>query len=45
MADNKVVDQGNPEFDWEALGNEGYSKAEHAEYAETYENTLTSINE
>lgn len=45
MADNKVIDQGNPDFDWEALGNEGYSKAEHAEYAETYENTLTSINE
>tara|TARA_B100000508_G_scaffold24343_1_gene17480 strand:- start:9831 stop:11618 length:1788 start_codon:yes stop_codon:yes gene_type:complete len=45
MADNKVVDQGNPDFDWEALGNEGYSKAEHAEYAETYENTLTSITE
>jgi small subunit ribosomal protein S1 len=45
MADNKVVDQGNPDFDWESLGNEGYSKAEHAEYAETYENTLNSINE
>lgn len=45
MADNKVIDQGNPDFDWEALGNEGYSKAEHAEYAETYQNTLTSINE
>jgi small subunit ribosomal protein S1 len=45
MADNKVVDQGNPDFDWDAIGNDGYSKAEHAEYAETYENTLTSINE
>jgi len=45
MAENKVIDQGDPEFDWDALANEGYSQAEHAEYADTYEETLTSINE
>ena len=45
MADNKVIEQGSADFDWEALANEGYSNAEKAEYAETYEATLTSINE
>jgi small subunit ribosomal protein S1 len=45
MAENKVIDQGNPDFDWEALANDGYSKAQHAEYADTYEKTLTSITE
>jgi len=45
MAENKIIDQGNPDFDWDALANEGYSPAKHAEYADTYEATLTSINE
>jgi len=45
MAENKVIDQGNPDFDWDALANDGYSKAEHSEYKDTYEETLTSINE
>ena len=45
MAENKVIDQGTPDFDWEALANDGYSQAEHAEYADQYEETLTSINE
>jgi small subunit ribosomal protein S1 len=45
MAENKVIDQGNPDFDWDALGNEGYSKAEHAEYADRYSGTLSSIAE
>jgi small subunit ribosomal protein S1 len=45
MAENKVIDQGNPDFDWDALGNEGYSKAEHAEYADKYDGTLNSIAE
>src|SRR5690554_256199 len=45
MAENKIIEQGNPEFDWDALANEGYSQAKHAEYTDTYEATLTSINE
>ena len=45
MAENKIIDQGNPEFDWDVLDNEGYSQAEHAEYSDTYESTLTSIVE
>lgn len=45
MAENKIIDQGTPDFDWSALKNEGYSQAEYAEYAETYESTLTSIAE
>lgn len=45
MAENKVTDQGTPDFDWEALANDGYSQAEHSEYADQYAETLTSINE
>ncbi|HLW39690.1 MAG TPA: 30S ribosomal protein S1 [Brumimicrobium sp.] len=45
MAENKIIEQGNPEFDWDALVNEGYDQAKYAEYADTYEATLTSINE
>ena len=45
MAENKVIDQGNPDFDWEALSNDGYSQAEHSEYADKYKETLTSIDE
>ena len=43
--EKKVIDQGNPEFDWDALANDGYSDAQHSEYAEKYEETLTSIEE
>lgn len=45
MAENKIIAQGNPEFDWDALANEGYSQAQHAEYVDAYGETLTSINE
>lgn len=45
MAENKIIEQGNPEFDWDALTNKGYDQAKYAEYADTYEATLTSINE
>jgi small subunit ribosomal protein S1 len=45
MADKKITDQGNPEFNWEALMNDGYSNAQHAEYSDIYEATLNSINE
>src|SRR5690554_3479252 len=45
MAENKIIDQGNPEFDWDALANEGYGQAKHAEYKDAYEATLTSVNE
>lgn len=45
MAENKIIEQGNPEFDWDALINKGYDQAKYAEYADTYEATLTSINE
>ncbi len=45
MAENKIIEQGNPEFDWSALRNEGYGQAEFAEYADTYESTLNSIVE
>ncbi|MBW7866751.1 MAG: 30S ribosomal protein S1 [Brumimicrobium sp.] len=44
MAKKQIL-QGNADFDWEALSNEGYTKAEHAEYADKYEATLSSINE
>lgn len=45
MAENKIIAQGNPEFDWEALALDGYSKAQHAEYSDTYEATLKEVNE
>src|SRR5690554_3858597 len=45
MAEKTIITEGNPEFDWDALANEGYSQAQHAEYADTYGATLTSINE
>jgi small subunit ribosomal protein S1 len=45
MAEKTITSQGNTDFDWEALAHDGYSKAQHAEYADRYEATLTSINE
>ena len=45
MAENKIIEQGNPDFDWSTLRNEGYGQAEFAEYADTYESTLNSITE
>ncbi len=45
MADIKIIDQGNPDFNWEALESDGYSKVERAELGDKYEKTLSSINE
>ncbi len=45
MAENKITEQGSADFDWEALANDGYSNVEKAEYADTYEATLTSVQE
>ncbi|MBU2018744.1 MAG: 30S ribosomal protein S1 [Bacteroidetes bacterium] len=42
---NQVQPQGTADFDWEALENDGYTKVERSELSDTYENTLTSINE
>jgi len=41
----QISNQGNPDFDWEALSLEGYSSAERSELSDVYEKTLTSINE
>ena len=41
----KISNQGNPDFDWEALSLEGYTSAERSELSDVYEKTLTSINE
>ncbi|MFA5575463.1 MAG: 30S ribosomal protein S1 [Brumimicrobium sp.] len=45
MAENKILEQGNSDFDWESLDLEGYSKAEFAEYIDKYDEALTSIEE
>lgn len=45
MAENKIIEQGSADFDWEALANDGYSNVQKAEYADTYEATLTSVQE
>lgn len=45
MAENKIITEGNPEFDWEKLANEGYTQAEFAEYSDKYEETLATIQE
>ena len=45
MAENKIIDQGTPDFNWEALESDVYSKVERAELADKYEKTLSSINE
>ncbi len=45
MADIKIIDQGKPDFNWEALESDGYSKVERAELGDKYEKTLSSINE
>lgn len=37
--------QGSADFDWEALANDGYSKAQRSELSDKYEETLTSIAE
>jgi small subunit ribosomal protein S1 len=41
----KISNQGNPDFDWEALSLEGYTSTERSELSDVYEKTLTSINE
>lgn len=45
MAENKIIGQGTPDFDWEALANDGYTKVQRAELKDKYEETLSSINE
>lgn len=45
MAENKIIDQGSADFDWEALENDGYSKVQRSELSDKYEQTLSSINE
>lgn len=37
--------QGTAEFDWDALALDGYSEIQRSELSDTYEKTLTSINE
>jgi small subunit ribosomal protein S1 len=45
MAENKIIDQGNADFDWEALQLDGYTAVKRSELSDRYEQTLTSINE
>ncbi len=45
MAENKIIAQGNADFDWDALALDGYSLVQRSEYSDRYEKTLTSINE
>jgi small subunit ribosomal protein S1 len=45
MAENKIIGQGNADFDWDALALDGYSLVQRSEYSDRYEKTLTSINE
>lgn len=45
MAENKILDQGSADFNWEALENDGYTRVQRAEQKEQYEKTLSSINE
>lgn len=45
MAENKILDQGTTDFNWEALENDGYNKVQRAEQKAKYEETLSSINE
>ncbi|HRO76602.1 MAG TPA: 30S ribosomal protein S1 [Crocinitomicaceae bacterium] len=45
MAENNIIGQGTPDFDWEALANDGYTKVQRAELKDKYEATLSSINE
>ncbi|AEA45306.1 30S ribosomal protein S1 [Fluviicola taffensis] len=37
--------QGSADFDWDALALDGYTLAQRSELSDTYEKTLTSINE
>lgn len=45
MAENKITEQGNADFNWEALNKNGYSDSQFSEMNEKYAKTLTSINE
>ncbi|MGB0166436.1 MAG: 30S ribosomal protein S1 [Luteibaculum sp.] len=47
MADNKVIETANSEFNWDQFEQENsrYTGAERKEYEEKYEDTLTQINE
>ena len=41
----QISAQGSADFDWDALALDGYTLAQRSELSDTYENTLTSINE
>lgn len=41
----QISTQGSADFDWDALALDGYTLAQRSELSDTYENTLTSINE
>jgi len=45
MAEVKITGQGSADFDWDALALDGYTKVQRAELSDTYEATLSSINE
>ena len=45
MAETKITGQGTADFDWDALALDGYTKIQRSELADTYEKTLSSINE
>jgi len=45
MAETKITGQGTADFDWDALALDGYTQVQRSELADTYEKTLSSINE
>ncbi len=45
MAETKISGQGTADFDWDALALDGYTQIQRSELADTYEKTLSSINE
>lgn len=45
MAANKINNQGIPDFDWELLENDNYSKAQRSELKAEYEKSLTTVDE
>ncbi len=45
MAETKITGQGTADFDWDALALDGYTQIQRSELADTYEKTLSSINE
>jgi small subunit ribosomal protein S1 len=45
MAETKITGQGTADFDWDALALDGYTQIQRSEMSDTYEKTLSSINE